>query len=56
MSACATIADWEVDGAEERREVTPRREPIPELVQVGLQVHLKLRHRLAVNTGAAPGL
>src|SRR5215467_6154681 len=34
-----------------RREVTPRRQPIPELVQVPSQVLFKLLDRLAVNTG-----
>src|SRR6266581_859695 len=36
-----------------RREVTPRRQPIPELVQVPFQVPIKLLDRLAVNTGRA---
>src|SRR5919201_2669076 len=34
-----------------RREVTPRGEPIPELVEVPLQVPLKRLDRLAVDTG-----
>jgi hypothetical protein len=38
--------------AHRRREITPRREPIPELVQVPVKVLLELRHRLAVNADA----
>ena len=36
-----------------RREVTPRREPIPELVQVPVKVLFELLDRLLVNAGAA---
>ena len=36
-----------------RREVTPRRQPIPQLVQVPFQVLLKLLDRLAVDAGRA---
>ena len=34
-----------------RGHVTPRREPIPELVEIPVKVPLELRDRLAVNTG-----
>src|SRR3954451_15552687 len=36
-----------------RREIRPRRQPIPEFVQVPVKVLLELRHRLAVNPGSA---
>ena len=39
------------DRPHRRWEVTPRRQPIPELVEVPFQVPLKLLDRLAVNAG-----
>src|SRR5215211_183916 len=39
--------------AHRRREVAPRGEPVPELVEVPVKVLLELRNRLLINAGAA---
>ena len=39
--------------AHRRREIAPRREPVPELVEVPVKALLELRDQLLVNTGRA---
>jgi hypothetical protein len=39
-----TIPLWYLHSAHRRREITPRRQPIPELIKIPLEVSLKLQH------------
>src|SRR5262245_40203168 len=43
-----TIALRNIDPPHRRRKVTPRRQPVPEFVEVVLEISLKLRNRLPV--------
>ncbi len=44
----ASVVLWYLHGSHRRRKVTPRRHPIPELIEIPLEVRLKLFNRFTV--------